>query len=243
MDISGKVTILTGASAGIGLATARQFAAEGAKLVLVSRSAEKLQRLADELQAQGQDVLVRPTDLRQLEDIPRMVEDAFQRFGRIDILINNAGQAVAGTMAALNAEDFRAILVLNLWAPLMAMQAVTPLMRQAGGGLIINISSMVSKMFLPGLGGYAASKAALNLISGTARAELAPENIRVITMYPRMTATDFGKNSIGNTSMRERQRNSSPRPGMVVDTAEQVAEKILAAARNEPAEQYMTEEA
>ncbi|MGE5138841.1 MAG: SDR family NAD(P)-dependent oxidoreductase, partial [Rudaea sp.] len=117
------------------------------------------------------------------------------------------------------------------------MQAVIPRMRASGGGLIINISSMTSKMHIPGLSAYASSKAALNLISETARQELAGDNIRVITVYPRTTATDFGKNSLGNPELRQRQRAS--RPGVVVDTPEHVAERILQAAEKEPAEQYM----
>jgi short-subunit dehydrogenase len=241
MEISGKVVLITGASAGIGQATARRFAAAGAKVVLVARSAEPLQNLAAEIRAHGNEVLVRPTDMRDLNDIPRMVAEAYAHFGRIDILINNAGQAVAGTVADLNIEDFRAVLELNVMGPLRAMQSVIPFLRKGGGGIIINVSSMVSKMFLPGLAGYAATKSALNTISGTARLELAPENIRVITMYPRMTATNFGENSIGNKQMRQRQRESAPRAEIVVDTAEQVAAKIVEAARAEPAEQYMEE--
>jgi short-subunit dehydrogenase len=95
---------------------------------------------------------------------------------------------------------------------------------------------MVSKMHIPGLGAYAATKAALNILSDTARQELQSENIRVITVYPRMTATDFGKNSLGNRQMRTQQRASS---WMVPDSAELVAEKILEAAQKEPAEQFM----
>jgi short-subunit dehydrogenase len=239
MDVKGKVTIVTGASAGIGLATARRFAAEGAKLVLVARSTEKLQTLSEELRALKREVFVRPTNMCDSEAVRGMIAEAHQQYGRIDILINNAGQAVAGTVESLDIANFQEILELNVWGPLHAMQAVIPLMRKSGGGLIINVSSMVTMMFLPGLGGYAASKAALNMLSGTARAELAPDNIRVVTMFPRMTSTDFGKNSLGNAQMRQRQRDSGNRPEVVVDTAEQVAEKILEAACNEPAEQYM----
>jgi short-subunit dehydrogenase len=241
MDISGKVVVLTGASAGIGLSTARLFASKGAKLVLVARSGGVLQALAEELRQQGQVAFVRPTDMRDPKEIRAMVREAHQHFGQIDLLINNAGQAVAGSVEELDHENFQKILDLNLWGPLHAMQAVIPLMRKSGGGLIMNVSSMVTKMFLPGLGGYAASKAALNMLSGTARAELAPDNIRVVTMFPRMTSTDFGKNSLGNSQMRQRQRDSGNRPNVVVDTAEQVAEKILEAAVKEPAEQYMEE--
>jgi short-subunit dehydrogenase len=93
---------------------------------------------------------------------------------------------------------FKQIIELNVFGPLYAMQAVIPIMRQAGVGMILNISSMISKMKIPGLATYAATKSALNKITETARIELEADNIRVITVYPRMTATDFGKNSLGS---------------------------------------------
>jgi short-subunit dehydrogenase len=238
MDVSGKVTIITGASAGIGLAAARCFAAAGAKVVLAARSADKLAALAAELQAQGQEAVSLPADMRDRAAVERMVAQAFERFGRIDILINNAGQAAAGTVADVDLEDFRQILELNVFGPLFAIQAVVPRMRQGGGGLILNISSMVSRMHIPGLAAYAATKTALNMLSETARAELAPENIRVVTVYPRSTSTDFGKNSLGNRELRQRQRAGAA-ANIVVDSPEKVAEKILEAARTEPAEQFM----
>ena len=238
MDISGKVTIITGASAGIGLATAKRFAAAGAKVVLAARSSDKLTALADELRSQGREAFPLPTDMRNPAAVNHLIEQAFRHYGRIDILINNAGQSAAGTVVGVNPDDFRQILELNVWGPLYAMQAVVPKMRQGGGGLIINISSMVSKMYLPGLGTYAATKAALNLLSGTARVELAPENIRVVTVFPRTTATDFGKHSLGDQQLRQQQRSAAAGHA-VVDTPEFVAEKILEAAQNEPAEQYM----
>jgi NAD(P)-dependent dehydrogenase (short-subunit alcohol dehydrogenase family) len=135
-----------------------------------------------------------------------MVEQAFQHYGRIDILINNAGQAAAGTVARVSRDSFLRNIELNVFGPLVALQAAVPLMRQGGGGLIINISSMVSKMHIPGLGAYAATKSALNMLSDTARGELAADNVRVITVYPRLTATDFGRNSLGDQRMRQSQR-------------------------------------
>jgi len=125
-----------------------------------------------------------------------------------------------------------------VFGPIYAMQASVPKMRAQGGGIIINISSMVSKMHIPGLGGYASTKAALNMLSDTARGELASDNIRVITVYPRMTATDFGRNSLGNRPMRQQQRANAA-PGVVIDSPEHVAGKILEAIQKEPAEQFM----
>jgi NAD(P)-dependent dehydrogenase (short-subunit alcohol dehydrogenase family) len=236
MDIRDKVVLITGASAGIGLASARRFAAEGARLVMAARSAGALDQIIEEIRQQGREAIAWPTDMRNRAEVDGLANSAFQKFGRIDVLINNAGQAAAGTIAEVGVDDFRQIFDLNVFGPLFAMQAVIPKMRQNGGGVIINISSMVSKMHIPGLGAYAATKAALNLLSDTARQELLPENIRVITVYPRMTATDFGRNSLGIRQMRTSQRTSS---SMSLDSAEFVADKILEAALKEPAEQYM----
>jgi short-subunit dehydrogenase len=239
MDIVGKVVIVTGASAGIGRATAQVFAAGGAKVVLVARSQDKLEALARQLGQQGHAAVCLPADMRDPAAVNQMVEQAFHNSGRIDVLINNAGQAAAGTVATVDIEHVTQIINLNVLGVLYAIQAVVPKMRHGGGGLIINISSMVSKMQLPGLGAYAATKAALNKLSETAGVELAPDNIRVITVYPRMTATDFGKNSLGNQQMRQQQRAHGKAGGPPVDSAEYVANRILLAAQTEPPEQYM----
>ncbi len=238
MDIKDKVVVVTGASGGIGLATARAAAAAGAKVVLAARSGDQLAELGDALRREGYEVLVAPTDMRQPAEVAQLVETALQHFGRIDVLVNNAGQAVAGTVADLNLDDYRQVIELNMFGPIYAIQASVPKMRAQGGGIIINVSSMVSKMRIPGLGGYASTKAALNMLSDTARGELASDNIRVITVYPRVTATNFGRNSLGNRQMRQQQRAHAA-SAVVVDTPEFVAGKILEAIRNEPAEQFM----
>jgi short-subunit dehydrogenase len=238
MELKDKVVLITGASAGIGLATARSLAAAGAKVALAARSTDKLTQLAEELQRDGHAVLVVTTDMRNQAEVAQLVEATVQHYGQIDVLINNAGQAVAGTVAEVDVDQFQQVIELNVFGPVYAMQATVPHMRAQGGGIILNVSSMVSKMNIPGLGGYAATKAALNMLSDTARGELAPDNIRVITVYPRMTATDFGRNSLGNRSMRQQQRGNTP-PGVVIDSAEVVAGKILEAIQKEPAEQFM----
>ncbi|WP_179232626.1 SDR family NAD(P)-dependent oxidoreductase [Paenibacillus rigui] len=234
MEIQNKVVLITGASSGIGLATVRRFAAAGAKLALVARSADVLHHLAEELQSQGSDAIALPADVSDSKQIQQVIEETMRHFGRLDVVINNAGQTAVGTVADLNPDDFRKILELNVFGPLAAMQAAIPIMREQGGGLIINISSVVSKMHIAGIAAYAATKAALNMLSDTARGELASENIRVITVNPRSTATDFGKNALG--VRQQRQGFTAPTPA---DTPEFVAEKILAAALHEPDEQYM----
>lgn len=239
MEIRDKVVLITGASSGIGLATSRRFAAAGAKLALVARSADVLNHLAEELKNRGSDAVALPADVSDPKQVQRVIEETAQHFGRLDVVINNAGQAARGTIADLNPDDFRKIFDLNVIGPLTAMQAVIPIMREQGGGLIINISSVVTKMNIPGIGAYAATKSALNMLSDTARGELASEQIRVISVYPRVTATDFGKNALG---VRQQPQGSSKQPqgsSNPSDTPEFVAEKILAAALNETDEQYM----
>jgi len=238
MEIRDKVAIVTGASAGIGMATARELATAGAKLVLAARSMDKLTALASELKGQGKDAVAVRTDMRDPAQVQIMIREAKDRFGRVDILINNAGQAAAGLVADVTLADVRLIVELNVYGPLVAMQAVIPIMKEAGGGVIVNISSMVSKMHIPGLGAYAASKAALNLLSETARYELESAKIRVITIFPRTTATDFGKNSIGNQDLRQHQRSQAS-GSVPVDPPEAVARKIVQAITQELAEQYM----
>lgn len=235
MDVAGKVTVITGASAGIGRATAQCFAAKGAKLVLAARSVDKLTTLAAELHAKGCETFVVPTDVRDKTAVTTLIERTCTHFGRIDILINNAGQSAGGKVAEINPEHFKSIFVLNVMGPLWAMQAAVPKMRSKGGGLIININSMVTKMHIPGLAAYAATKCALAMLSDTARIELAPDKIRVISVYPRTTATDLAKNAFGDHLFLVLQRQKAP----VVDTPEFVAQKILEAAQTEFAEQFM----
>lgn len=238
MDVRGKVTLITGASEGIGLVTARRFAEAGAKLALLARSGDKLEALAEELRGQGHEAIAVPADVCDPVQVNGAIEAVMMDYGRIDILINNAGQAAVGKVADLDVDDFRSIIEVNLLGAFRLMQAVIPVMRKQGGGLIINISTMVSKMNIPSLAAYAASKAGLNALSGTARVELAPENIRVITVFPRMTRTDFPKHSLGDTEFHERVHDN---PNIPIDQPELVAEKILEAAINEPEEQYVVE--
>ncbi len=238
MDIQDKVVIITGASEGIGLATARLFAQAGAKVALAARSAATLTSIVDELHEQQREAIAVPTDMRSKDAIEALVDSVFQRYGRVDILINNAGQAVRGNVANVDIDQFRQVFELNVLAPVEAMQAIVPKMRQNGGGLIINVSSNVSHMHLPVIGAYASTKAALNMISDTAREELASENIRVTTMFPRQTATNFGQNSLA-TAQTHHLRPGSAQGGPGPDSAEAVAQKILEAARNEPHDQYM----
>lgn len=238
MEVQGKVVIITGASMGIGEATARVFAEAGAKLVLAARSADKLAAVVQGLPAQAETLIV-PTDMTDQAQVKALIDTAYAHFGRIDILINNAGQAAAGPIATVNPDHYRQIIELNLLGPLHAIQAVVPKMQAQGGGVIINISSNVSKMAIPGIGAYASTKYALNGLTLTARNELAADNIRVLLFHPGLTATDFGKNALREESLDQGWRPGGNRPPVTPDSTEAVAHKILEAAINEPAETGM----
>lgn len=233
MDIKDKVIVITGASQGIGKAAAEVLAKEGAKLVLASRSSDALYELEKKLP----DSLAVSTDMRKPDDVKNLIDQAMNRHGRIDILINNAGQGMYGPVESVNLDDYKKIVELNVYGPLVAMQAVIPVMRKQGGGMIMNVSSRVSKNYFPNLGAYASTKYALNALSLTARAELANDHIIVSVMHPKMTATDFGKNSAGT---RANSGGSAPaRPAMEIDTPEQVADQIAGLIRSEEAEYEM----
>lgn len=240
MEVQGKVVIITGASMGIGEATAQVFAAAGAKLVLAARSVDKLAAVANSLPTQAETLVV-PTDMTDQAQVKALIETAYAHFGQIDILINNAGQAAAGPIATVNPDHYRQIIELNLFGPLYAMQAVIPKMKEQGGGVIINISSLVSKMAIPGIGAYASTKYALNGLSLTAHHELAADNVRVVLFHPGLTSTDFGKNALRTDDGRAGRPQSGNGPMPEPDSAEDVARKILEAAITEPMEMGMGE--
>ena len=185
--LDGKVVLITGASSGIGEATARVVAEQGGLPVLSARRADRLEALAQELPS----ALAIQADMRDPEQVRRLVEMALKHHGRLDVLVNNAGQGLHLPLEQVSLEDLVAITELNFYAPLVAMQAVVPAMRSQGGGAIINVSSGTSRMVLPGVGAYAATKAALNMLSLVARGELKPDGIIVSVVYPSVTATEF----------------------------------------------------
>jgi NAD(P)-dependent dehydrogenase (short-subunit alcohol dehydrogenase family) len=218
MDIKNKVVIVTGASGGIGLAAAKELAGRGARVVVAARSADTLAKLTKELP----NSLAVPTDMTKLEEIRNLIEKTMEKYGRIDILVNNAGRGMYAPVENTNLNEYRDIMELNVYGPLLAMQEVIPVMRKQGGGTIVNVSSMVSKNHFPGLGAYASTKYALNALSFTAREELAKDNIAVCVVHPKMTATNFGENALGSRP----DWNASGRPMPQIDPPEKVAESI-----------------
>ncbi|GEN26751.1 short-chain dehydrogenase [Halovibrio variabilis] len=188
MEIKNSVVLITGASSGIGEATARAVVQAGARAVLLARRQDRLNALASEL---GNDVLALPCDVTNPVEVQKAVQIAQERYGRIDVLINNAGQGLYAAIEDIGIEDFREMLNLNTVAPLIMMQAVIPLMRKQGVGCIVNVSSGATLSTYPGSAAYTSSKSALNMISKVARLELADASITVSLIHPFMTATEF----------------------------------------------------
>lgn len=238
MTVKDKAIIITGASMGIGLATARLLAEKGAKVALVARSKNVLEKLAGELP----ESFAVAADLSDPKEAERMIDEVNKHYGRIDALVNNAGRGIYGAIENTDLEAYRKVFDLNVLGPLAAMKRVIPIMRAQGGGAIVNVSSMVSKAYIPYLGAYASTKYALNAISLTARAELEKDGIVISIVHPGMTATEFGKNAVKSDviaqGMESRHRERLPEP----DTAEYVAERILLAIESGRAEIYAHEE-
>jgi len=238
MNVADRVVIVTGASSGIGLATARLLAGRGSKVALVARSTDKLNQLAAELP----DSLAVPTDMRSEEDIRHMTERVLRHFGRIDVLINCAGRAYDAPLEQIEIDKYRELFELDVVGPLIAMQLVIPIMRRQGRGMIVNISSGTSLMYLPNMSAYSSVKRALNSITLTAREELAKDHIVVSVVYPYITLTDLDRNMFGIESGDLEQLDANvdanlPPP----DSAEYVAEKILQVIETEEPEQFAHE--
>ncbi len=238
MDMCDSVVIITGASRGLGEATARLFASEGARVALAARSADTLTRLAATLPGS----LAVPTDMCDGAAIARMVARVHAHYGRIDLLINNAGQASSDPVEHVDVARYREVMDLNLYGPLLAMQAVIPLMRAQGGGLIFNISTALTKrpLYLVGLGAYVSTKYALNALTLTARAELGADNIRIGVIYPGLMTTAFGTQAptaaAGWPGAPAGAPGNLPPGAPAPETPEAVAALILDAVRREPAE-------
>lgn len=257
MEIKDQIIIVTGASQGIGLATAKYLSKLGARVVLAARSTEIISNLEKEIPGS----IAIATDMRKTEDIKNLVKKTMEKFGRIDILINNAGQGLHGPLETVKKEDFKTVMELNVFSCLEAMQAVIPVMRSQGKGMIINVSSGLSKMFIPGTGAYSSTKYALNAISYVARKELAKDRIIVSVIMPKIVMpTNFTKNMVGerpeflrNLEKKEDNKNGNSqvsgdnnsikpqaeRQIPPVQTPEFVAEKIAELIRTEQEEMVL----
>jgi len=227
--LAGRVAIVTGASAGIGEATARVLAGAGMRVAVCARRRERLDRLAADLAATGREAAVYGLDVTDAGAVRAMVDDVASRWGSIDVLVNNAGRGLSATVEDTKPEEFRALLELNVMAVFTATQAVLPWMRRSGRGHIINVSSIVGRRGVPHRGAYSATKFALGGLSEALRVELRGTGIDVSLVYPIGTATEFHDVE----SRRAGQGRQGP-----IQSSEHVARCILRCVRRPRAEVY-----
>lgn len=189
--LDNQVAIVTGASSGIGEATARTLAEEGAAVALAARRKDRLESLKSNIESGGGQALVVETDVTSREQVRRLVEETVDAFGRVDILINNAGLMPLSYMKNLKEEEWERMVDVNIKGVLYAIGAVLPHMTEQGGGHIVNISSVAGRRVFPGGAVYCGTKFFVRALSQGMRSELGPQGIRVTSIEPGAVDTEL----------------------------------------------------
>jgi NAD(P)-dependent dehydrogenase (short-subunit alcohol dehydrogenase family) len=238
LNLYGKTVLITGGSRGLGLVLARDFLKHGARVAICGREEETLDRARTQLERLSGEVLAVPCDVKEAVQVEALIAAVHERFGAVDVLVNNAGVMQAGPLEAMTMEDFEEAIDTHLWAPLYMTLAVLPEMKRRGEGRIVNISSIGGKLSLPHMVPYSASKFALVGLSDGMRAELAQDGIRVTTVCPGLMRTGSPRNA---TFKGDHEKEyawfsvSDSLPGLSM-SAERAARKILEACRRGDAE-------
>jgi NAD(P)-dependent dehydrogenase (short-subunit alcohol dehydrogenase family) len=228
-----KVALITGGSRGLGLVLARHVCAQGGNVALIARDPKELARAKADLAPRGDEVLTVECDLLDNTQIQSAIRQVIDRFGKIDILINNAGIIEVGPLEHMTREDFEHAMQLHFWAPFELVSQIVPEMRTWGGGRIVNISSIGGKVAVPHLAPYSASKFALTGFSDAIRTELARDNIYVTTVAPGMMRTGSHVNAKfkGKHDKEFAWFAASAGAPLISMNADRAARKILAACR------------
>ena len=193
-ELRGKVVLITGGSRGLGLAMARIFADKGAKIVICSRHDDQLENAEMELLAKGAEVLAIQADVSNQGEVSRLVQKAINRFGQLDVLINNAGIMMVGAEDVMEVEEYKKVMDINLWSVLYTIKAAIPQFMEQGEGRIVNICSIGGKIAVPHMLPYSVSKFAMVGLSEGLGAELKKDNIHVTTVIPNLMRTGSPRN-------------------------------------------------
>lgn len=235
MKVQGARVLVTGASSGIGRATAVAFARAGAHVALLAREEGPLQRLAEELASLPGRRLPVVADVREPEQVRAAVERTVEAFGGVDVLVSNAGVGLTASIAQGRLANMRHVVDVNLFGTVHAVQAVYPHMREQRRGVIVIVSSVAGRIAMPYGGVYSATKAGLIALADALRLELAEDGIRVVTVLPGYTSgTSFGENSLKELHL--------PGPSRLLRgvPASLVGRKVLEAVERERREVYVT---
>jgi len=236
MDIRDKVVIVTGASSGIGEATARQFGREGAKVVLAARRLDRLETLAQEIAAMnsGAETLVVQADLSKPEDIQKLIDGTMRKFGRIDVLVNNAGFGRLDWLEKLDpVKDIQAQFDVNVMGVIQTTRQVLPIMMKQRSGHIINMGSMAGLVATPTYTVYAATKHAVHGFSEALRREVKPWGIDVSMLYPGAVVSEFAQHAGIN------RKTNVTTPKALLLTSDQVGEAVVKLVRHPRAMRIM----
>jgi hypothetical protein len=192
-DLDGRVALVTGASSGIGEATALALAEEGARLALAARRTDVLEALVDRIENEGGEALVVPTDVTDDADVEEMIETTHEAFGSLDILINNAGVMLLEPIERATAANFRQSIEVNLLGLMNATRAAVPIMREQGSGHVVNVASVSGRKASAGASAYNASKFGVVGFSEALRQELTDGDVRVTVIEPGIVDTELAE--------------------------------------------------
>ncbi len=227
MSLQGKVALVTGGTSGIGRETAIQLAQAGAKVVVAGRRTEEGNAVVEEIVSAGGEAHFVQTDVTQESQVKRLVDETIQRFGRLDIAFNNAGIEQTGLVTDFTEDEYRKVFDINVLGVFLSQKYEIPAMLQSGGGSIINTSSILGHIAMPGAAIYNASKHAVEDITKTTALELAGQGIRVNAVAPGAVATDMIDRFAGDKNSENRQQLAAQHPMGRLGQAKEIAAAVL----------------
>ena len=206
--VAGKAAIVTGAGTGIGRAIALALAREGAKVAVAGRRREKLGEVAQAIRQAGGEALVTVCDVSSEADSYRAVKDAEEAFGHVNVLVNNAGALSVSTVESISVEEWDRLMATNLKGPFLMSRAVLPAMRQAGGGAIVNVGSVLGLVAMKDRAAYCASKGGVTMLTKAMALDHAQEKIRVNCICPAIVETDLIRELFSKSEEGRRARDT-----------------------------------